>query len=96
MTPEQQQGIARALLDALTALDPEDRAASRQAVPLAMSQLEGLIAGSEDKASTVAYGALTLVNVCVALVADVKEVDRLDVIAALRPLFAEEAGREAA
>ncbi|WP_250443295.1 hypothetical protein [Actinotalea sp. C106] len=96
MTPEQQQGIARALLDALTALDPEDRVASRQAVPLAMAQLEGLVAGAEDKATPVAYGALTLANVCVALVAQIKDVDRLDVIAALRPLFAEEAGREAA
>ncbi|KGM13466.1 hypothetical protein [Cellulomonas bogoriensis] len=87
MTVHQPHAIAQVLLDALTALDPADHDASVTAVPLALARLEDLTAGEEDPAAPVAYGAMTLANACVALVASLKGVDRLDVIAALRPLF---------
>ncbi|WP_155859388.1 hypothetical protein [Cellulomonas sp. KRMCY2] len=96
MTQEQQHAVARVLLDALTALDPQDHAASVRAVPLALAQLESLVGGTDDEVNQVAFGAMTLAHACIALVASVKGVDRLDVIAALRPLFSEEVGRHAA
>jgi hypothetical protein len=88
VTNHQHQDVACVLLDALTALDPADPLASERAVPLALARL-GDVVGDTDAASTpVALGAITLAHVCVALVASVKDVDRLDVIAALRPMFA--------
>lgn len=86
----EQQAVANVLLDALVALDPEDHAASVQAVPLALDRLKELVAHHEDGVSPVAFGAMTLAHACIALVASLKDVDRLDVIAALRPLFAEQ------
>jgi hypothetical protein len=79
--------VAQVLLDALTALDVDDQDASVRAVPLALAQLEQLVAGEDDKVLPVAFGAMTLAHACIALVASLKDVDRLDVIAALRPLF---------
>ena len=96
MTPQQQKAVATVLLDALTALDVEDPAASARAVPLALAQLEHLIGELDETSSTVAYGARTLAHTCVALVATVKGVDRRDVIAALRPLFSQTVGERAA
>ena len=86
----EQQAVANVLLDALVALDPEDHAASVQAVPLALARLKELVAHHDDEVSPVAFGAMTLAHACIALVATVKDVDRLDVIAALRPLFEEQ------
>ena len=86
----EQQAVANVLLDALVALDPEDHAASVQAVPLALDRLKELVAHHEDGVSPVAFGAMTVAHACIALVASLKDVDRLDVIAALRPLFAEQ------
>lgn len=83
----EQKAVAQVLLDALTALDVEDHDASVRAVPLALAQLQELVAGETDKVMPVAFGAMTLAHACIALVATVKDVDRLDVIAALRPLF---------
>ncbi len=83
----EQQRVATVLLDALTALDPEDHEASAQAVPIALSRLHEIVAGSADEVNGVAFGAMTLAHACIALVASIKDVDRLDVIAALRPLF---------
>jgi len=96
MTPQQQKAVATVLLDALTALDPQDPAASARAVPLALSRLTELVGELDEPGSSVAYGAMTLAHTCVALVATVKGVDRLDVIAALRPLFSEQVGERAA
>ncbi|NTW41793.1 MAG: hypothetical protein HGA44_18250 [Cellulomonadaceae bacterium] len=89
MTPDQQHGVARVLLDALTALDPADQAASARAVPLALAGLTDIVGDEDDKVSPVAFGAMSLAHACIALVASIKDVDRLDVIAALRPLFSE-------
>jgi hypothetical protein len=83
----EQHAVASALLDALVALDPDDHAASTRAVPVAMERLRDLVDHHEDGLTPVAYGAMTLAHACIALVATVKDVDRLDVIAALRPLF---------
>ncbi|MCV2392860.1 hypothetical protein OEB99_00930 [Actinotalea sp. M2MS4P-6] len=87
----EQQAVANVLLDALVALDPDDQAASVQAVPLALARLNDLVSEHDDRVSPVAFGAMTLAHACIALVATMKDVDRLDVIAALRPLFAEQA-----
>ncbi len=87
----EQQAVANVLLDALVALDPDDHAASVQAVPLALDRLKELVGHHDDAVSPVAFGAMTLAHACIALVATVKDVDRLDVIAALRPLFEEQA-----
>jgi len=84
----QQQEIANVLLDALVALDTEDHEASVRAVPVALARLQD-VAGAGEGVQPVAYGAMTLAHACIALVANLKDVDRLDVIAALRPLFAE-------
>jgi hypothetical protein len=89
VTDRQHQDVACVLLDALTALDPTDHAASEQSVPLALARLTDVVGHVDGAASRVAFGAMALAHVCVALVADVKDVDRLDVIAALRPLFSE-------
>ncbi len=76
------------LLDALVALDPDDHAASVQAVPIALGALGEPGQQPYRHASTpVAFGAMTLAHACISLVASVKGCDRLDVIAALRPLF---------
>ncbi len=83
----EQQEVASVLLDALTALDPDDHDASVQAVPIALSRLHEIVSGSPDEVNGIAFGAMTLAHACIALVASIKEVDRLDVIAALRPLF---------
>ncbi|WP_298459857.1 hypothetical protein [uncultured Cellulomonas sp.] len=95
MTIQQHHDVASALLDALVALDPDDHEASAHAIPVALARLDEVTGdatspggpSSDVGASAVAYGALELAHVCVALVAGVKGVDRLDVIAALRPLF---------
>ena len=92
-TQQQQHDVARVLLDALTAIDPDDQAASERAVPLALARLEELV-GTDESALPVAYGAMSLAYACVSLVAAVKDVDRLDVIAALRPLFSEQLGEQ--
>ena len=82
------------LLDALTALDPTDPLASERAVPLALARLADVVEDGDGRCAPVALGAIALAHVCVALVANVKEVDRLDVIAALRPMFSGGAGSE--
>lgn len=84
--------MACVLLDALTALDPDDSAASERAIPLALARLADIAGEPEQRLSPVAFGALELAHVCIALVAGVKDVDRLDVIAALRPMFSSEVG----
>ena len=89
MTNPQHHDVACVLLDALTALDPADADRSQRAVPLALSRLADVV-GDADGTSTVALGAMALAHVCVSLVAGVKGVDRLDVIAALRPMFSGE------
>jgi len=78
------------------ALDPDDQEASSHAIPVALARLRDVVGDGDAEASPVAYGALELAHVCIALVAGVKDVDRLDVIAALRPLFAPDAGGQAA
>lgn len=83
----EQQEVASVLLDALTALDPDNHDASVQAVPIALARLREIVSGSADEVNGVAFGAMTLAHACIALVASIKDVDRLDVIAALRPLF---------
>ena len=80
------------LLDALTALDPSDQLASERAVPLALARLADVVGDVGSAATPVAFGAMALAHVCISLVAGVKDVDRLDVIAALRPMFSEEPG----
>jgi hypothetical protein len=92
----QQRDVAAVLLDALTALDPDDQAASVRAVPLALARLDSLVGEGEDQVNPIAYGAMTLANLCITLVAAVKDVDRLDVIAALRPLLTDDATDHAA
>ena len=96
MTPDQQKAVANVLLDALTALDVEDQGASARAVPLALARLEEVVGTADQPVTDVAVGAMTLAHACVALVASVKGVDRLDVIAALRPLFASSPGEQRA
>ncbi|WNB86921.1 hypothetical protein [Cellulomonas sp. ATA003] len=88
MTIQQHHDVATVLLDALVALDPDDQEGSSRAVPLALARLGDVVGDADGPVSPVAFGALELAHVCVALVAGVKDVDRLDVIAALRPLFA--------
>lgn len=96
MSTDQPLAVARVLLDALTALDPEDADASQRGVPMVLSELEGLVGSSGPEVTQVACGAMTLAHTCIALVASMKEVDRLDVIAALRPLFSPAADGRAA
>ena len=96
MAPDQPQAVARVLLDALTALDPANPAASARAVPLALAELAEIVGDEQDQVSSVAFGAMSLAHACIALVAGLKDVDRLDVIAALRPLFSETVEDQAA
>jgi hypothetical protein len=83
----EQQAVANVLLDALVALDPEDHDASVTSVPIALGQLREIVGDRADTLTPVAFGAMTLAHACISLVASVKDVDRLDVIAALRQLF---------
>lgn len=85
----EQRAVANVLLDALVALDPDDHATSVRAVPVALEPLRDLVGGNEDPAMSVAFGAMTLSHACIQLVASVRGVDRIDVIAALRTLFDE-------
>ena len=86
MDDPQIRAVALALLDALTALDPEDHVGSARAVPLALQGLDLVPSGTDERAPVV-YGALALCHTAVGLIAQNQGVDRLDVIAALRQLF---------
>jgi len=76
--------VARALLDGLTALDPTDPAASQRAIPLA---LQGLERTAQEDPSSLVFGAMILANGLVQLVSRTKNLERLDVIAMVRPVF---------